>query len=107
MHIDDIKDKSKLDDIDDKIMLESLNTNIQLKANLLKPTALFITVANTNNNMSCMEIDTGVTQVVGGFKDGCVRAWCLDPSQTSSNSSILSALKTNPGLYIEVYIIHI
>jgi WD40 repeat protein len=47
-------------------------------ASALEPTILFSTVMNAADSLVCLHISSEARQVVGGFKDHCVRVWYLD-----------------------------
>eukprot|EP01041_Mallomonas_annulata_P009870 gene9870-20535_t len=66
----------------------------------LHPCILFATVANTMDDMTCMTLNSAVTQAVAGFRDGCIRAWCLDPTDTES--PVVMARRNKPSRIQEV-----
>ena len=49
----------------------------------LNPSIIFATIANTYDNMSCMHINSSVTQMVTGHKDSAVRVWRMNPKDRS------------------------
>jgi len=60
----------------------SNNSNSNGKKKLgdtLNPSIIFATIANTYDNMSCMHINSSVTQMVTGHKDSAVRVWRMNP----------------------------
>lgn len=44
----------------------------------LDPSIIFATVTNTYDGMTCMDVNTTVTQMVGGFRDSSIKVWRFD-----------------------------
>jgi hypothetical protein len=54
-------------------------SNNKIVGDTLNPSIIFATIANTYDNMSCMHINSSITQMVTGHKDSAVRVWRMNP----------------------------
>lgn len=69
-----IKPTTTINSTSSTINIESSN-NI---GNPLEPSIIFATITNTYENITCMHINSTITQLVTGHKDNCVRIFRLN-----------------------------